>query len=183
MEVNQRLTFFRILLIVHLLVGLSNKNVGNTSLDFEILSSTEKTNAATIYGVVRINNACNNKSEKIGNFFNKKSIIKRVIIEAFGYDPDYTKIYDFDTDIIQGSSNESYLSEEMQKYLPIFWEKIDFKELKNERDDITDDLIGRLTDQIAQLHNHGNDKQKAGKSDEIEMTNHLLANKQHSTTL
>ena len=161
--------------------GLSNVNVENSSsLDFEILSSTEKTNAATIYGVARINNSCTAKSEKIGNFFKQKSIIKDVIIESFEYDPDYTMSYGFGVDIVVGSSREVYISEEMQKYLPAIWEMVNWDELKNRNDHITDDVIARLTNQIKNLNdddedqNDENTKQVKRNSNEIEMANHLF---------
>eukprot|EP01084_Bolivina_argentea_P161271 280772_1 len=132
---------------------LNNLNTNNDPFDFEILSSNKTSNVASIHGVLKIDESCTKKEEKIKAYFEKSSVLNAVMT-AFEYIPEYTNLYDFDINISRGAAKEIYLSEEAQKYLPQILRYVNWDEVREGNKVIDDKIISRMTKELNRLHDN-----------------------------
>jgi len=121
----------------------------NNSFDYEILSSMKKADTCSINGVVKAEESCSEKEDKIKNFFDKS--LKTAIIEAFGYDPDFTDKYAFDVSVVIGRTKEVHLSPDAQEYFPRIWKNINWAAIKQKDDGVNDKIISKLTKELDEI--------------------------------
>merc|ERR1712228_732816 len=66
----------------------------DNAFGYEILSSIKKTESCAIFGIVKADENCIKKEEKINTFFKKS--LKEAVVKGFDYAPEYTAKFDFE---------------------------------------------------------------------------------------
>merc|ERR1712129_154550 len=90
----------------------------STPFNFEILAADRTASGAAIYGTVQMEKTESvNQEREVNRFFANEEPIKKAVIEAFCYEPDFTRNYDFALKVtMTATDNAIFVSDRVRSF-------------------------------------------------------------------